>query len=192
MSRSRYLICSVAANSVAPSGSPLDKKVSDRRSLPSFPVFRTLNRYTLRWRSMKASQNPAELELMDEAGRALPEVAYSSLDSCGSGSSNASLSSSAQSGEISSYMDFWAHLGIRSSAPSSPARTSRRVTLTGLLRSVSGIAWFGEHSLVVVGMRKSRYFIDVLTREPLPDSSAQPGGGGIPTPKVDHFSNIFT
>jgi len=193
-SKRRYLLCSASLDTLATT-----RKVEkvDRNELQDSreksyatapPCLWVLNRYTQKWRPLKASPHPGELETVDSNGDS--SVKSDSEKARLRTIPNEKNPKTSMTSDLLDYMNFWAALGVRSeSAPSSGQKVQ---TNYGSLRALLGLALFGEHTLIVVGVRRARYFIDVMAREPLPESSAQPGGMGIPCPKVsDKITSIF-
>jgi hypothetical protein len=145
-------------------------EVHEKSPSVMLPSLWLLNRYTLKWRSLKASPHPSELDIVDADGGTV------SVNSRVCAQEEKSTTS-----ELSKYVSFWTALGI---GPGSSSESQKAPTNYGTLRSLQGLVLFGEHSLIALGSRRARYFVDIMTREPLPDSSVQPGGMGIPSPKV--------
>ena len=170
------------------------------------------NRYTLRWRSVKLVNNPTCLQLYDVQGNnssassILGVLGLSSLESISSSLSSKSTETREKEKEVANYLNFWSNFGLTSSSASSQENQKQIISnskttqhrsnisasgsgsgsssLSGSIRSLLSIVWFGDHSLILLGTRRGNFTLEILSREPLPHSSAPMGGSGEPTSKV--------
>ena len=165
------------------------------------------NRYTLRWRSVKLVNNPTCLQLYDVQGNnsgtssILGVLGLSSLESISSSLSSKSTETREKEKEVANYLNFWSNFGLSSSQEKqkqiSNSKTSQQLStrtnsgsgsgsgsLSGNIRSLLSIVWFGDHSLILLGSRRGNFTLEILSREPLPHSSAPLGSSGEPTSKV--------
>ena len=166
------------------------------------------NRYTLRWRSVKLVNNPTCLQLYDvqgyNSGTGTSSIlggvlGLSSLESISSSLSSKSTETREKEKEVANYLNFWSNFGLSSSQEKhkqiSNSKTSQQLStrtnsgsgsgsLSGNIRSLLSIVWFGDHSLILLGSRRGNFTLEILSREPLPHSSAPLGSSGEPTSKV--------
>jgi hypothetical protein len=150
---------------------------------------------------VKLVNNPTCLQLYDVQGNnssassILGVLGLSSLESISS-----SLSSKER--EVANYLSFWSNFGLTSSSASSQEKQKQIISnskttqhrsntsgsggssISGSIRSLLSIVWFGDHSLILLGTRRGNFTLEILSREPLPHSSAPLGGSGEPTSKV--------